>query len=147
VSWVKGGLERDGNSLEGARPSSEAETHPRGRQALKGCGGTPEGVSSPRARRRFVVQCLALERGGSSPEGRRGWPFDRPPRLFWAVGPRPPWAVTTRGVVCGCRLVCLLLLFLEKGVSPNIRGPLWLSPTQLHHGVALLWSFWSNSSV
>jgi hypothetical protein len=53
----------------GVRPSSEAEIHQRGRPALERGGD-------------LVVRRLALERGGSSPEGRRGWTLDGPLRLF-----------------------------------------------------------------
>jgi hypothetical protein len=73
VLWVESGLEQDGNSLRDLGPSSEAETHPRGRQALERSEG-------------FVVRRLALERDGGSPEGCRGRLFDGPLRLFG------PWA-------------------------------------------------------
>jgi hypothetical protein len=81
VSCVESGLEQDGNSLMGSGPSSEAETHPRGRQALERGGS-------------FVVRRLALERGGGTPEGYRGWLLGGPLRRFgpWAClcpGPRP----------------------------------------------------------
>jgi hypothetical protein len=83
-------------SGEPVRVSSEAESHSRGCLALERGGASPAGASSPRARRSFArgassprarrrfarggVQplsevesrsrgCLALERGGVSPEG------------------------------------------------------------------------------
>jgi hypothetical protein len=48
---------------EPARASSEAEPHMRGRPALERGGTSPEGVSSPRARRSFVsaVSCPLSE--------------------------------------------------------------------------------------
>jgi hypothetical protein len=33
-----------------------------------------------------VVRRLALERGGGSPEGCRGWLLDGPLMVFWVVG-------------------------------------------------------------
>jgi hypothetical protein len=88
VPRARGDLERGGDSPEGAfsrrarwrfarggvQPSSEVEIRPKGRPALKQGGD-------------LVVRRLALERGGSSLEGRRGWPLDGPLRLFG------PWAV------------------------------------------------------
>jgi hypothetical protein len=70
---------------EPVRASSEAETHSRGRPALERGGASPEGVSSPRARRNLTrggilpsseaesCYCgvVPLERSGVSPEG--GW--------------------------------------------------------------------------
>jgi hypothetical protein len=55
------GLERGGVFARGGVwPSSEAESHPRGRPALERGGNSPEGASSPRARRN-------LTRGGDQP--------------------------------------------------------------------------------
>jgi hypothetical protein len=65
-----------------------------------------------------MARRLALERDGGSLEGCRGWPFDGLPRLFGAMPYLPPWVVATRGVVCGCRLVHLLLLCLENSDFP-----------------------------
>jgi hypothetical protein len=45
------------------------------------------------------------------------------------VGPSLPWAATTLSVFCGLWVVCSLLLFLERGVFPIIRGILWPYPT------------------
>jgi hypothetical protein len=65
------------------RSSNEAELHPRGRLALERGGASPEGATSPRARRKLTRGGdrssseaephprgrPALERGGASPEG------------------------------------------------------------------------------
>jgi hypothetical protein len=61
----------------GVKPSSEAETHLRGHQALERGGG-------------FVERCLALERGRVSPEGSRGSAPCWAAEAFWAVGPSCP---------------------------------------------------------
>jgi hypothetical protein len=53
VPWVQGGHEGGENSLGGPGPLSEVEIRSRGRQALERGGDSPEGASSPRARRRF----------------------------------------------------------------------------------------------
>jgi hypothetical protein len=92
----------------GARAvSSEAETRPRGRQAL--------------------------ERGGDLPEGYHGRPFDGSLRLFgpWALlcfGPQP-----RRVCFVVCEFVCLFTFyyFFERGVFPVFRGPSWLSRTHM----------------
>jgi hypothetical protein len=110
VSCVESGLEQDGNSLMGSGPSSEAETHPRGRQALERGGNSPEGASSPRARRKLC---------GAAPGPRARWRYARGvPRLaarwaakaFWAVGLSLPWAATTQGVICGFQF-CLFTFY------------------------------------
>jgi hypothetical protein len=122
--------------------SSEAEIRLRGRQALERGRDPPKGVSSPRVRRRL---------GGMTPGPRARWRFGgaapgprarqrfaqgvlRPAvwwaaTAFWAVGPSPLRAATTRSALRGLWGVCLFSLFLERGVSPIIRGPVWLSPT------------------
>jgi hypothetical protein len=66
----------------GVGPSSKAETHPRGRQALERGGD-------------FVVRYLVLERDGDSPKGYRGRPFGGP---LWLSGPWALllWAATTQ---------------------------------------------------
>jgi hypothetical protein len=107
--------------------SSEAETRS-GSGSLERGGNSPEEASGPGARRRFT-------RGASSPRARRRfrgatpgprarWSFARGApwlAIWWAaeaflvVGLPLPWAATTWGVICGCRLVRLLLLFLKKG--------------------------------
>jgi hypothetical protein len=108
----------------GVWPSSEAESHPRGRPALERGeispeeasslergGISPEGVTSPRARWSLArggvqpsseaefYQCdvVSLERNGISPEGGWGWLF------WWAVGAARSvgpccWAVIVSGV-------------------------------------------------
>jgi hypothetical protein len=89
--------------------SSEAETHPRGRQALERGGGgarpSREAETRPRGRQ-------ALERGGESSEGYRGRSFGGSSWLLWAVG------LSTLGCdhtehVFGVRgmFVCVLLFF------------------------------------
>jgi hypothetical protein len=50
VPWVEGGLERDGNLLEGLGPSSEEGTRLMGSRALERGGNSPEGSSSHRVR-------------------------------------------------------------------------------------------------
>jgi hypothetical protein len=101
VSWVKAassetethlGVQtpRAGRRLDrgGVKPSSEAETLPRGHQALE-------------RGKDFEVRRLALERGGGSPEGYCGRLFGGLLWLFWAVGPSLLWAATMRSVFCG----------------------------------------------
>jgi hypothetical protein len=106
------GLERGGVFTRGGVwPSSKAESHPRGRPALERGGISPEGATSPRARRSLTrggvqpsseaefYQCdaVSLERNGISPEGGWGWLF------WWAVGAARSvgpcrWAVIVSGV-------------------------------------------------
>jgi hypothetical protein len=69
----------------GPGPSSEEETHSRGRHS-------PEGMSSPRAKRRFTWGCPPLERDRGSPEGCRGWLLDGLLRFFG------PWALLCSGL-------------------------------------------------
>jgi hypothetical protein len=102
----------------GVKPSGEAETLPRGRQALERGGDS-------------AAQCPVLERDGDSSEGYRGRPFGGPLRLLrlWALlcsGSRPRGA---RFVIRG--FVSLRFVIFRKGVfSPVIMGPLWLSPIE-----------------
>jgi hypothetical protein len=73
ASWALGGLERGGVSPEGALdPSSEAETHQRGCQALERGVDSPKAASGPRVRQRLMVRYLALERDRDSLKGYRG---------------------------------------------------------------------------
>jgi hypothetical protein len=116
ISWVQGGLERCGNSLGGLGPSSEAEIRPRGCQALERGVDSPEGASSPRARRRFHGAALG-------PRARRRFARGVPRLAIWwaveafrAVGLSLPWAATR--VIRGCRLR-LLLLFSKRGDFPH----------------------------
>jgi hypothetical protein len=132
------------------------ESRLRGRQALERGGGSPEGASGPRARRKSPE-------GASGPRARRriAWGGVRPsseveltqrgarPSSEAETRPRgtaagrlvgrcgffgpwafPFWAATTRSVFLGFA-TCLFVFyyFSKRGVSPVIRGPLWLSPT------------------
>jgi hypothetical protein len=67
------------------QPPSEVEPHSRGRLALERDGTSPEGATSPRARRRFasVVSCPSSE-AEFRPRVAR-------PTVWWAVG--ATWAV------------------------------------------------------
>jgi hypothetical protein len=67
------------------RSSREAETRSRGRPALERGGTPPEGVTSPRARRRFAS---AAPRPSSEVEFR---PRVARPTVWWAVG--ATWAM------------------------------------------------------
>jgi hypothetical protein len=91
----------------GVRPSSEAETCPRGCQALKQGGDS-------------AAQRWALKRDGDSPEGYCDRPFGGPLRLLgpWALlcfGPRPREAFF---VVCG--LFVLPLTIFREGCFPRL---------------------------
>jgi hypothetical protein len=106
----------------GVLASSEVEFRPRARPALDRGGVSPEGASSPRAKRSFGVA---------------------------APGPSSEAEFRLRGAGAGCLLgrwrlsgrgrvrhnlpllgSFMCLLFREKlGFPPLIRGPLWLSPT------------------
>jgi hypothetical protein len=78
-------------SGEPVRASSEAKPHPRGRLALERGGASPEGASSPRARRSFVSAVLCPS---SEAEFRpRVAGADRSGRL---LGPLGSWAPATR---------------------------------------------------
>jgi hypothetical protein len=97
----------------GVRPSSEAETCPRGRQALERGRDSPEGrirpsseaETRPRGRwplergRDSAVRRPVLERDADSPEGYNGQPLGGPLRIFgsWAL---LLWVATTRSVFC-----------------------------------------------
>jgi hypothetical protein len=101
----------------GVRPSSEVEIRPRGRQALER-GGDP------------VVRCLALELGGVSPEG-----VPRPAvwwaaTAFWAVGPSPLQAATTRSVLCGLWVCLSIFIIFRKGCFPPLSGDPYGCPRQ-----------------
>jgi hypothetical protein len=121
---------------EPVRASSKAEPHPRGRPALEWGGASPEGVSSPRARRNFT-------RGASSPRARRSFvsavmcPSSEAEfrsrvagaaRAARSVGPYR-WVVVVSGVSYSCKFACVLFFTKESGFSRLFRGPLWLSPT------------------
>jgi hypothetical protein len=114
----------------GVRPSSEVENRLRG-------------VLGPRARRRIA-------RGGVRPSSEaeftscgtlssseaethpRGTAASRLVGRYGFFGPWafPLWVATTQNVFLGF-VACsfCVLLFFERGVSPVIRGPLWLSTT------------------
>jgi hypothetical protein len=94
--------------------SSEAETRPRGRQALERGGGS-------------VARRLVLERGVPRPAVR--WAS----AVSWAMGPSFLRASTTRSVFCGLWVCSFASYYFSKGVFPVIRGPLWLSLTVLLH--------------
>jgi hypothetical protein len=89
---------------------------PRGRPALERGGD-------------FTALRPTLERGGSSPEGSRGWPLVGLAKVNWVVGSFLLQAMIVRDAIHGW-WVRLRLLFCEKwGLSLVIRGPSWLSPT------------------
>jgi hypothetical protein len=116
ASWVKGGLERGGDSSEGAsgprarrrlarggvRPSSEAENLWRGVWSSSETETRPRGTAACR----LVGRCGFLGRG--------------------------PFVASGRGHVKRVLRVCLFAFYyFSKGVFfPVIRGPLWLSLTQ-----------------
>jgi hypothetical protein len=123
--------------------SSEAESCPRGRQALERGGESPEGASGPRARWRIAQGGVrpsseaeftrrgtrSLSKAETRPRGTTAGRLVGHCGFFglWAF---PLWTATTQNVVLGF-VACsfCVLLFFEKGFSPVIRGPLWLFPT------------------
>jgi hypothetical protein len=62
----------------------------------------------------------AIEQGGGSPEGYRGWLLDGPLRLFWVVGSLCPGPRPRGAFICG--FVCLLFIILEMGDFPPLLG-------------------------
>jgi hypothetical protein len=104
----------------GSDPSSEAEIRPRGRQALERGGDSPEGASSPRARRR-------LRGAVPGPRARRKFTRGVPrPAVWWATtassGRGPFSALGYDHAECALWFVglfVLLLLFFERGVFPR----------------------------
>jgi hypothetical protein len=110
------------------RPSSEVEVRPRGRQALERGGGSPEGATGPRARRRIR---------GTAPGPRathriaRGVP--RPavwwaPAASWVVGPSLLRAAATWNVFCGLRVCLFAFYFFQKGCFPRLLRTLLAVP-------------------
>jgi hypothetical protein len=104
------------------RASSEAESRPRVRIALERNGVSPEGASSPQARRSFSV---------TAPSPSSEAEFH--PRGTGAGCLLGRWCYPGRGCVRGnlplVSSFAFLLFCEEMGFSPVIRGPLWLSPT------------------
>jgi hypothetical protein len=114
------------NPLEGPGPLSEAETHPRGRQALERDGNLPEGVSSPRARWGF-------HGAAPGPRARRSFARGIPgPAACWAVGPSLPWVATTRGIICDLWIRLFAFYYFRKGRFPPLLGDPYGCPRHSH---------------
>jgi hypothetical protein len=72
--------------LEPGAPSSEAEFHPMGRQALERGGVSPEGASGPRARRSLRGVAPGPRARRKLAQGDRGRSVGGPMWLLRAVG-------------------------------------------------------------
>jgi hypothetical protein len=71
----------------------------------------------------------ALEQGGGSPEGYRGWLLDGPLRLFWVVGSLCPGPRPRGAFIRGLWICLFAFYYFRKGrFFPIIRGTLWPSP-------------------
>jgi hypothetical protein len=94
----------------------------RARKSLERGGVSPEGASSPRARRSFIsaVPCPSSEvEFRSRGQGAAG--------AARSVGPYR-WAVIVSGVFYVCEFVCVLLFAKESGFFPGCLGDPYSCP-------------------